>query len=292
MWWQVLQIIFPVFACVSVGWAWRRAGGHYDTAMVSALVMNVAAPCLVVSTLGSVSLAFATLVEIALVFAAVFGLTLLASWLLLRLMRRDVRGFLTALVFPNVGNMGLPLCLLAFGERGLALALGWFMLNSVLHFSLGVSWVSGARPGKQWLTNPIVVSVLVALVMVWQDWQLPGMFQQTLSLIGAMTIPLMLITLGVTLATLRVTHLRDAVVLSFARLGIGLVAALLVLQLVPVEPALAGVVMLQSSMPVAVFNYLFAERYQRHPQQLAGMVVVSTLMAFALLPFLLGYLLA
>lgn len=79
----------------------------------------------------------------------------------------DVRGFLIALVFLNVGNMGLFLCLFVFGERGLVLVLGWFMFNLVLHFFFGVSWVSGVCLGKQWLTNPIVVSVLVVLVMVW-----------------------------------------------------------------------------------------------------------------------------
>ncbi len=291
MWWQVFQIVLPVFVCVLIGFGWRAFGGRYDTAMVSSLVMNVAAPCLVVSTLGSVSLALPTLIQIGVVYAAVFTLTLAASWLLLRVTGRDSRSFLTALVFPNVGNMGLPLCLLAFGEPGLALALGWFMLNSVLHFSLGITWVSGRGAGWQGLRNPIVISVLLAVLMVWQQWQLPPVIQQTVSLIGAMTIPLMLITLGVTLATLRVTHLRDALWLSSARLAIGVLAAAVVLVLMPLEPTLTGVVLLQSSMPVAVFNYLFAERYQRQPEQLAGMVVVSTVLAFALLPLLLRYLL-
>ena len=47
------------------------------------------------------------------------------------------------------------------------------------------------------------------------------------------------------------------------------------------EPALA--------MPVAVFNFLFAERYNNQPEEVAGMVVISTLLSFASLPFLLAF---
>ena len=52
-----------------------------------------------------------------------------------------------------------------------------------------------------------------------------------------------------------------------------------------------AVLVLQCSMPAAVFNYLFAQRYARAPEEIAGIVVVSTLLAFALLPLLLGFLL-
>ena len=48
---------------------------------------------------------------------------------------------------------------------------------------------------------------------------------------------------------------------------------------------------LQSSMPVAVFNYLLAQRYDREPSEVAGLVVVSTLMSFMLTPLLLANLL-
>ena len=52
-----------------------------------------------------------------------------------------------------------------------------------------------------------------------------------------------------------------------------------------------GVLILQCSMPAAVFNYLFAQRYARAPEEVASIVVVSTLLGFAGLPLLLGFLL-
>ena len=44
-------------------------------------------------------------------------------------------------------------------------------------------------------------------------------------------------------------------------------------------------------MPVAVFNFLFAERYGNHPEEVAGLIVISTVMSFATLPLLLWFVL-
>ena len=49
--------------------------------------------------------------------------------------------------------------------------------------------------------------------------------------------------------------------------------------------------MIQCAMPVAVFNYLFAQRYQREPEEVAGMVLMSTVISFVTLPALLWWVL-
>ena len=48
---------------------------------------------------------------------------------------------------------------------------------------------------------------------------------------------------------------------------------------------------LQSTMPVAVFSYLFALTYNREPDDVASLTMVSTLLSFATLPILLWYVL-
>jgi hypothetical protein len=287
MWQTVVPVLTPVLVSVSIGWVWARAGRPYDSALISQLVMGIGAPCLVVSTLGSVSLPESDFWLVGKVYVLVLALTALAALLLIRLTRRSLRVYFPALVFPNVGNMGLPLCMLAFGQAGLALALAWFMLNSVLHFSVGQTVVSGQRAWVALVSNPIILSVFVAVAMVVGDWQLPVALQNSVELIGGLTIPLMLITLGVSLARLGVRHVGDALLFAVARLVIGLLAGWLVCEWLALEGVLRGIVLIQSSMPVAVFNYLFAERYQQGPERVAGMVVVSTLLSFLLLPWLL-----
>ena len=47
---------------------------------------------------------------------------------------------------------------------------------------------------------------------------------------------------------------------------------------------------LQASMPVAVYNYLFAQMWDNEPAEIAGLVVVSTLLSVATIPLLLAFL--
>jgi len=288
----ILAILAPVVLCAAIGYAWVRARQPFAADFVGRLVLVVAAPALTVSALGKVRLGADALLSMAAWWALVTLLVALAGYLLVRLTRVDARAYLSCLLFPNVGNMGLPLCLLAFGDEGLALALAWFMVNSVAHFSIGVVAFSGQRVHRELLGNPMVWSVAVAVAMVIGDWQLPRWLANTLDLVGGMTIPLMLIALGASLAQLQAGFLARALLFSVARLALGFAAGWLVVTAFGLSGIERGIVLIQATMPVAVFNYLFAQRYNRAPADVAGLVLVSTLLSFLTLPLLLWYVLA
>ena len=209
------------------------------------------------------------------------------SALAIRLSGQSFRVFLPSLTFANTGNMGIPLCMLAFGEAGLALSLAWMMLYSVAHFSLGLAIVSGQGLSVKLFRHPILVSVFLAVAMVGFELTLPQWLYNTVSLIGDLTIPLMLITLGVSLSQLKVHHAGKGAAFAALRLLIGFAVGFAVAEALALEGALRGVVLIESTMPVAVFNYLLAKAYQRGAEEVAAMVVFSTLMAFLMLPFLL-----
>jgi predicted permease len=107
-------------------------------------------------------------------------------------------------------------------------------------------------------------------------------------LLGGIAIPLMTIALGVSLATLKIHFWKRSVLFSVVRIGGGLLFGLIVCELMGITGISRNVVLLQCAMPIAVFNYLLALRYDRRPDEIAAMVLVSTLMAFIGLPFLLA----
>lgn len=287
----ILAIVAPVVLCAALGYLWVRLKQPWDADFVGRIVLAIAAPALTVSALSKVRLGTDALLQMALWWALVTALVAVAGYVLVRAMRVDTRAYLSCLLFPNVGNMGLPLCLLAFGDEGLALALAWFMVNSVAHFSIGVVAFSGGRAHRELVTNPMVWSVLVAVAMVVGDWHLPRWLTNTLDLVGGMTIPLMLIALGASLAQLDVRLFGRALVFSVARVGLGFAAGLVVVTAFNLTGTERGIVLIQAAMPVAVFNYLFAQRYGRAPAEVAGLVLVSTLLSFLTLPALLWYVL-
>ena len=61
----------------------------------------------------------------------------------LKLFGGEQRVYLPSLIFPNIGNMGLPICLYAFGPRGLALAMIYFAVTSIGQFTFGPALARG-----------------------------------------------------------------------------------------------------------------------------------------------------
>jgi predicted permease len=94
------------------------------------------------------------------------------------------------------------------------------------------------------------------------------------------------------LASLKVSEWKFSLMFAGIRVIGGFALGIAVAWLLGMEGVERGVLILQASMPVAVFNYLLAVRYQREPGEVAGMVVLSTLLAFVLLPLIVGYVLA
>lgn len=290
---DILTVLFPVLVCALIGALWARSGTNFDTDFISRLVLNVGAPCLMLSVLGGIEIDLVAFNQTALACILIASLMSLAGWLIPKACGDDVRTYFPSFVFPNVGNMGLPVCLFAFGDEGLALALAFFMMLSVAHFPVGILAAGGSQAGgwRGLFKMPILYAIALSLLLLWFDVRLPELLQNPIVLIGGMTIPLMLITLGVSLVRLQITAWRKALFYSVCRVAGGLLAGLLVVWLLELEGIVRGVVLLQASMPVAVFNYLFAVRYQRQPEAIAGLVVTSTLLSFVTLPLLLWWLL-
>jgi predicted permease len=288
---EILAVITPVFICAGLGFGWTRLGHPFDTAFVSRLVINIGAPCLLFTTFMEIEIERAAFGRMMLATMLTMGLFGLTGFVVLKLARLDLRSFLPSQMFPNVGNMGLPLCLLAFGEEGLALALTFFMMNTVVGFTFGAAIVSGSLSLRDFSRNPIIYTVIITVTAFLLDLQAPAWLLNTTSLLGNLTIPLMLLALGVSLGSFRIRSLRLSVGLSVLRLASGFLVSVGVAAALGLEGAARGILIMQSSMPIAVFSYLFALRYKRNPEEVAGTVVISTLLSFLTLPLLLWYVL-
>lgn len=288
---QIFAIIAPVFIIAAVGFGWARLKMPFDTAMVSSLVFHVGGPCLLMSQLLKHRLDLAVMADIIAGGAVTMLLTGSLAVLFLRVMGLPLRNFLPAVIFPNCGNMGLPLCLFAFGESGLALAVAYFAFASVMQFSLGASIASGQMRLSALARNPMIWSLAVAVGLLATGQTLPLWVMNTLTTGSGLMIPLMLLSLGTSLATLSAQGLGRAAVLAALRLGGGFAAAVAAVAILNLEGAARGVVLIQGTMPAAVFNYLFAARYNNAPGEVAGIILVSTVVSFATLPLLIAYVL-
>ena len=288
---ELFAVIAPILICAGAGYAWARKGIEYPVDFVTRLVMNIGAPCLIVSSFSKTGIDIGRMAEVSAAAVVILLIMLVMGLILIRMMNLEISTFLPSLIFPNIGNMGLPLCLFAFGETGLALGLTIFLVIFTLQMSLGIVMVAGRGNLVGLLKQPVLWATAIAVMLVSSGSSLPAWLDNTTSLLGGATIPLMLITLGVSLAQLKVAEWTHSVLFSLVRVLGGFCLAVLVAGWFDLDGIERGVLILQSSMPVAVFNYLLALRFEREPGEVAGMVVLSTLLAFVLLPFIVSFVL-
>lgn len=291
---ELFAILAPIMISTGLGYAWGKSGTEFPTDFISRMVMYIGTPCLIIGVMAKVEVQPAVMGDVALATAVVMTAMGLIGWLWLRSLKLSVAIYLPPLIFPNNGNMGLPLCLFAFGQTGLALALGSFMVMMVATFTVGLLLVADGNWRERLLSvakQPVIYSMAIAVILLVTHTDLPRWLSNTVDLLGGIAIPLMTIALGVSLATLKIQFLSRSIAFSVARVFGGLLLGYIVCQLMGLTGESRAVVLLQSAMPIAVFNYLLALRYNRQPEEVAAMVLVSTLIAFAGLPFLLASLL-
>ena len=287
---ELLSVVAPVLIVALVGLAWARSGTHFDEVSISRLVLNVGIPCLVFRSLTSLDVPPAELARMAGLAASVMSIFAIGGFAVLKVMNLPAHTYLGPLVFANSGNIGLPICLFAFGDAGLALGMAYFAVSSTCHVVLGGPLFAGSFSLRPFFRSPLTWAVILTVGVVASGVTVPTWIARTTTLLGDIAIPLMLLTLGVSLSKMHPESLGRSIILSCVRLALGVSAGLLVTTLLGVEGLPRKVLVLQASMPVGVLNYLFAQRYARSPEQVASLVLVSTLISVVSIPVLLAWL--
>jgi predicted permease len=285
----VIQIAAPVFLLAAIGFAWVRLGFEYKMEFVTRLAMTVSLPALVFVALMNTEIEPEALGRLLLASFVAYSAIGAILFIIIRLLRFDIRTFLAPLTFGNTGNLGLPLALFAFGQTGFSYALVPFAVMMLLSFSLGIWVVAGRGSLGRIVREPLMGALFLGALFLWQGWKTPVFMTNTLELLGQIAIPVMLITLGVAVARLHPGQVRLAVLLSVIKFGICVAVGVGVGLWFGLEQMPLAVLTLQLATPVAVTSYLLAEKFGADAQSVAGMVVVSTLLSVVGLPLILAF---
>jgi predicted permease len=291
---ELFAILAPIMISTGIGYLWGKSSNDFPSDFISRISMYIGSPCLIISVMAKVNVQPSVMGDVALATAIVMAAMGVIGCVWLRSLKMSVATYLPPLIFPNNGNIGLPLCLFAFGQTGLALALGSFMVMMIATFTVGLLLVAEGNWRDRLFSvakQPVIYAMAMSVLLLVTHTDLPRWMSNTVDLLGGIAIPLMTLALGVSLATLKIQFLSRSISFGVARVFGGLLLGYIVCHLMGLTGVSRAVVLLQSAMPIAVFNYLLALRYNRQPEEVAAMVLVSTLIAFAGLPFLLASLL-
>lgn len=286
----VLEIVAPVGLLGAIGFIWVKTGHEYRMEFMARMSMTLSVPALIFTALMKTEIdpkALTTLTVAAIVAYLVLSVVF---WALLRLGRLSQRTYLGPMIFGNTGNVGLPLALFAFGEAGFAYAVVVFAVMAIFSFTAGVWLVSGGGSPLRALREPVTWGTLLGALFLWQGWHTPTWLTNSLSLLGQIAIPMMLITLGVAVARLNAQHLGRAFGMSLLRVLVCLGVGVIVGTWLGLEGEAFAILVLQVATPVAVTSYMLAEKYGADADAVAGLVIASTLIAVVSLPLTLAFL--
>ena len=285
---RILSIVFPVFAIIGIGYLYGKIK-RPDIGVTNQISMDVLVPALVFAALASKDFDFAHYWQLALGGAGVILGSGLLAWPVARLLKVDAKTFVPPMMFNNSGNMGIPLIVLAFGDAALGAAIILFLVEMVLHFSMGPYLLAHRMNLLQLLKTPVMAATVLGVAVSLSNTLLPDALYTAIKMLGDASIPMLLFALGV---RLNQVSFKDWHIGAWSGVVAPLSGIVMVLMLMPfldLDPAQRSVLLVFGALPPAVLNYLMAEQYRQEPEKVASIVLLGNLAALIVMPLVLVF---
>jgi len=284
---KLFEVLFPVFFIVGIGYYLGKKNPKIDTSFITNFAANIGSPSIIIYSLTSTDITFDTFKNyFGYYLIAIIIFTLIGIIFLFFLNTKDIIRELPPFVMPNTGNMGLPICLFAYGSQGLGVAAAISALIILSHFTLGVFLADRKFDITVILKNPPFYTIIISVIFLYFKIELPTFVENTTFLLMYATIFLILMSLGIALTRFKIFSFKKALISSIGRVIFGPIIGLLLIKYFKLQGFAAGVLLIQCSMPSAVLNYLVASIYspKKIVDSVASMIVVSTIMSFVTIP--------
>ena len=283
---KLFEVIFPVFFIVAIGYFLGKQKSDIDTTFITNYSANFGAPALFIFAITSSGVTYSIFSEyfiysvIALICFAITGV------IFLFFMKKDISRELPPFFLPNTGNMGIPICLFAYGSLGMGIAAAISSLVVLLHFTANIFLASKKFDIKIILKSPSTYAVIIAVIFLYFDLEMPKLVLNTVMLLGYTMIVLILMSLGISLTQMKIFSFKTSLISSIGRVIVGPIIGFILIKIFNLSGYAAGVLLIQSSMPSAILTYLIASMYspKKIVDSISSMIVTSTLMSLITIP--------
>lgn len=287
---RIFLTVAPLVAIVSVGYFYARKQ-HTDMSVANQINIDIFVPALIFSVLSAKSFDLPKYQDLAIGAAVV----VLGSGLLVlpfcRWLKISPKTFLPPMMFSNSGNLGLPLAVLAFGAAALPAAVVLFLVENLLHFTLGLYILDPKTNPWRVLKMPMIVATIAGLIWSWFKLPVPEAVSTCITMLGEIAIPLMLFALGVRMTAVDFSHWKVGLFGAVLCPLSGLLIALAAQQVLQLDSTQYAYLLLFAVLPPAVLNYMVAERYNQEPQQVASIVLLGNMGSLIIIPVTLFFIL-
>jgi predicted permease len=280
----LVSILGPIVSVALMGYVLARISA-LDPRPLSRVTLYLFTPALVFtsayrSKLGGELISITLFVLLITAFMGLLSLILIG---VMHLDRMTASAFALSTLFVNAGNYGMPLNLFAFGEEGLARAIGFFVVSQILAQTLAVFIAArGTSSARDAVLNvikmPLVYAVSLGLLFNGSGVILPDALIRTTDLMGGAAVPCMLVILGMELSRARWEGEQTRIALTaVVRLAAAPLLAFALAALMGLQSLTRAVCVLEASMPTAVTVSILAVEFRSRPEFVASAVLLTTI---------------
>lgn len=279
------EVVLPVALIAILGGVvgrWRSL----PVAPISALVFYLFSPALVFHSLSTTSIPGGDALRIVVVGVGTYAGVYVVSIVWSAIVRHDAparAGFALSSVTANVGNMGLPVALLAFGRPGFDIAVVNFVVGAGLAYSAGIVIASmaggtAAQALRAPFRYPVVYAAVVGILINVSGVALPITLSAPVETLAGAAVPVMLVVLGLQLQTaIGIDNVRDTVTASAIKLLAAPAISWLIAMGLGLDDFTRNTLVVLAAMPSAVIATVLATEFNARPSFVTRVVVVSTL---------------
>ena len=284
---KLIDVLFPVFFVIGIGYYLGKNNPNIDTNFITHFAGNIGTPAMIFYTVTTTGITLTVFIHYFTYALIMIGGFAIIGLILLFFLNKDLSMELPPLILPNTGNMGVPICLFAYGTQGLGVASAIASVIILFHFTLGVFLAKKEFSFDIVLKSPPVYSIIVSVLFLYFKIDTPLFLENTTFLLTYATIFLVLMSLGIALTRFKFS-LKNSIILSLCRVVIGPIIAFIIIFYFELSGFAAGVLLIQSAMPSAILNYLVGSMYspKKIVDSIASTIVVSTLMSFITIPII------
>ena len=284
---KLFEVLFPVFFVIGIGYYLGKNNPNIDTNFITNFAGNIGTPAMIFYTVTTTGITLTVFIHYFTYALIMIGGFAIIGLILLFFLNKDLSMELPPLILPNTGNMGVPICLFAYGTQGLGVASAIASVIILFHFTLGVFLAKKKFSFDVVLKSPPVYAIIVSVLFLYFKIDTPLFLENTTFLLTYATIFLVLMSLGIALTRFKFS-LKNSIILSLCRVVIGPIIAFIIIFYFELSGFAAGVLLIQSAMPSAILNYLVGSMYspKNIVDSIASTIVVSTLMSFITIPII------
>ena len=290
--------VLPIFIIVAIAFVYNRLMKP-DILQITTLTVTVFAPVFVFTELVKSRVTTEMLYKPVLFMLLLTAVLITIAHLIAKLLKADENervAVILACSMINVGNFGLPLIHFTFGEDAALYSVLYFVAFTISLGTAAVYFCSREKNVVGILKDigkiPIFHGLFLALIVTEFSFEVPGVLQKSLTLMGQATIPLMIFILGLQLSaiTFKPGYLKFITPSVIVRLAVSPLIAFFLLKWIGITGVEKSVAMIQTSTPAALLPLMYAIRFKRSPDLLAVIIVATTIFSGISLTILIKFL--